>query len=509
MTLRSGVDFILGLGAPVLMPFLILLLGLVFRQGFAKSLRAGLTVGVGFVAIGLVVNLLIDVVGPKAMAFANVLGLKLDVLDVGWPMGAAVSFASPMAAALIPAVVALNVVLVVTRFTRTVDVDLWNYWHFIYTGALVHAATGSFGMGVAAALLTALVIFKIADWTAPAVEHHFGLPGISLPHTETVNWAPLMFALEKIERRIPWLGRVNADPAAVQKRLGVLGEPILMGAILGILIGSLGGVPLWKAGHYAQWTREVLKLAVTMSAVLVVLPKVVAILMEGLIPISEGAREYLQKRFPGRDVLIGLDAAVVIGHPANMAIALLCVPIMLLLAVVLPGNRMLPFGDLAALPFYILWGVAASRGNMVRGLLNAVIICALILLIGTSFGPLTTELARKAGWNPSGIAGAQQYTQWSGVALGSHVVPWIVLQLFQVKTMAVGVASALGFGAVWWWVRNDIRAQYATEIAAAEEARRLEHTSEEERAALAAEAESKADAAEHSVSKAVEQTAKE
>ncbi len=500
MSLRTTVDFILSLGPAVLMPFVILLLGLAFRQGFAKALRAGLTVGVGFVAIGLVVGLLIDVVGPKAMAFANTLGLKLDVLDVGWPMGAAVSFASPMAAALIPAVIALNVVLLLTRATRTVDVDLWNYWHFIYTGAVVHAATGSFGLGVAAALITAIVIFKLADWTAPAVEHHFGLPGISLPHTETVNWAPLMFAMEKITRRIPVLGNVHADPASVQRRLGLLGEPILMGALLGMLIGALGSVPLWNAGQYGAFTKEVLRLAVTMAAVLIVLPKVVAILMEGLIPISEGAREFLQKRFPGRDVLIGLDAAVVIGHPANMAVALLCVPIMLLLAVVLPGNRMLPFGDLAALPFYVLWGVAASRGNMIRGLLNSIIILALILWIGTSLGPLTTELARKAGWNPSGIAGAQQYTQWSGVALGSHVIPWIVLQLFQVKTMAVGVASALGFGAVWWWVRNDLREQYAGEIAAADEARKQ---------ALAEEAEAAAAEAEKDVDSAVAATSTE
>ena len=93
-----------------------------------------------------------------------------------------------------------------------------------------------------------------------------------------------------------------------------------------------------------------LTLAVSMSAVLVVPPEMVAILMEGLIPISEGARDYLQQRFPGRDVLIGLDAAVVIGHPANMAVALLCVPIALCSRSILPGNRMLPFGDLAALP---------------------------------------------------------------------------------------------------------------------------------------------------------------
>src|SRR5512145_2960547 len=132
-TLTAWVDYVLGLGAPVVMPVILTLLGLVLRQGFAKSVRAGLTVGTGFIAIGLVVGLLIDVVGPNAMAFASVLGRRLDILDVGWPMGAAVSFASPMAALLIPSVFALNIVLVVLKFTRTVDVDLWNYWHFVYT----------------------------------------------------------------------------------------------------------------------------------------------------------------------------------------------------------------------------------------------------------------------------------------------------------------------------------------------------------------------------------------
>src|SRR5207253_6006234 len=150
--------------------------------------------------------------------------------------------------------------------------------------------------GVARACITDFVIFKLADWTAPAVEHHFGLPGISLPHTETVNWAPLMYALDRIERKIPLLARLQADPAAVRKRLGILGEPILMGAILGLLIGALGAIPDFRAGHTGKAVKDILTLAVSMSAVLVVLPKVVAILMEGLIPLSEGAREFLQKR---------------------------------------------------------------------------------------------------------------------------------------------------------------------------------------------------------------------
>jgi PTS system galactitol-specific IIC component len=453
----AWVHYFLGLGPPVMMPFFITLLGLAFKQGIAKSVRAGLTVGAGFIAIGLVVGLLVNVVGPKAMAFADVLGLKLDVLDVGWPMGAAVSFASPIAAALIPIIVGLNVVLVLAKQTRTIDVDLWNYWHFIYTGALIHAATGSMVQGIVGACITAFIIFKLADWTAPMVEKHFGLPGISLPHTETVNWAPLMFALERVWQLVPGLRDVQADPNAVKRRLGILGEPLLMGAILGVLLGVLGAIPLFRAHDYGAWFKDIATLAVTMSAVLIVLPKVVAILMEGLIPISEGARDYLQKRFPGRDLLIGLDAAVVIGHPANMAVALLCVPIALLLAVVLPGNRMLPFGDLAALPFYVLWGVAAARGNMVRGLLNAIVILVLILLIGTSLAPLTTELARAAGFSPQGVGDAAKYTQWSGVALGSHVVPWMVLSLFQPGRRLFGALALAAFVAIWAWVRNDTK----------------------------------------------------
>jgi PTS system galactitol-specific IIC component len=157
-----------------------------------------------------------------------------------------------------------------------------------------------------------------------------------------------------------------------------------------------------------------------------------------------------------------------------MAIALLCVPLALLLALVLPGNRMLPFGDLAALPFYILWGVAASRGNMVRGLVNSVVILVCILYIGTSLGPLTTELARAAHFRPEGVVEASHYELWSGVALGSHVVPWIVLQLFRPGTPMfwVGVAAAFVFGGVWWWVRDEIRTQFAAEIAAKEAAAR-------------------------------------
>ncbi len=461
--LSNGVQYILDLGPSIMMPIILTFFGLALKQGLSKSFRAGLTIGVGFIGVGLVVKLLVDTVGPQAQAFSAATGLRLDVLDVGWPVGAAASFASPIALVLIPSIFLLNMGMLVTRTTRTVDVDLWNYWHFIYAGGLVETLTGSRGLGVLAACITAIVIFKLADWTAPAVEKHFGLAGVSLPHTETVNWAPLMYALERIEQRIPGFNRINIAPETIRDRLGLLGEPITMGAILGLFIGGLGRVPeLQQSGDWGAFIKGTLILAMTMAAVMVLLPKMVAVLMEGLIPIAEGARELIQRRFPGQNLYIGLDAAVVIAHPSGMAVALLLVPISLALAMTLPGNRMLPFADLAVLAFYIIWAVACSRGNIFRGLINGVLVVIAILYIGSDLGPLTTSLARNAGFIPD-VAEAKSYVEWSGIALGSHVVPWIILRLFDVKSpkfyWALGAAGVYGLS--WWWVRNDITAQFA------------------------------------------------
>lgn len=53
-------------------------------QGFVKSFRAGLTVGVGFIGINLVIGLISSYAGAAAQAMVDRLNLSLNVLDVGW-----------------------------------------------------------------------------------------------------------------------------------------------------------------------------------------------------------------------------------------------------------------------------------------------------------------------------------------------------------------------------------------------------------------------------------------
>ncbi|MGY4113417.1 PTS galactitol transporter subunit IIC [Aeribacillus sp. SP014] len=454
--IKQAVDFILDLGPSIMLPIIMTIFGLILKQGFKKSFRAALTIGIGFVGVNLVITLLTNSLGPATEAMVKKLGLELGILDVGWPIGAAISFGTPVAPLMIPLVLILNVILLSINFTKTLNVDIWNFWHLIFAASVTYYAYDNMILALFVGLVVSAITLKLADWTAPAVEHHFGLKGVSLAHSETVNFAPITYATNRILDKIPGINKIHADPETLSKRFGIFGEPLMMGLILGMLISILGGYDL----------KGILTLGVQMAAVLVLLPRMVSLLMEGLIPISEGARDYINKKFPGKNVYIGLDAAIVIGNPANMAVALIMVPITILLAVILPYNQMLPFTDLAVLPFTVIWAVAAARGNIVRGLINAIITIMIVLFIATNLAELATTMGRAVGFDfPEGAS------LISGIDLGSHVVPWIIVRLLDPTNpyFIAAIICAVLYGLIWYWVKNDIKKQFAKEMGILEE----------------------------------------
>ncbi|AXM04317.1 hypothetical protein DKG79_21000 [Escherichia fergusonii] len=103
--------------------------------------------------------------------------------------------------------------------TRTVDVDMWNYWHFALAGTLVYYSTGSLFFGLLAAAIAAVVVLKLADWSAPLVQKYFGLEGISLPTLSSVVFFPVGLLVDKIIDHIPGLNRIHIDRKPYRKSL--------------------------------------------------------------------------------------------------------------------------------------------------------------------------------------------------------------------------------------------------------------------------------------------------
>lgn len=415
------INFIMDTGSSVFMPVILIIMGLIFGLKPGRAIKAGLTVGVGFIGINLVLGLLSESLGGVVESLVSLYDFKLTAIDVGWPIAGTIAWANGIVVPIvIIAILALNVLLIALRFTKTLDVDIWNYWQPLFLAGAVYMITGNLVVAVVCACIVMAIIFKLADISQPYIEEYFGIPGVSIPHVETTSWALLGIPLNKLIDKIPGIRKIEWTTEKIQKKFGAFGDPIFIGFVMGILLALFARL---EAG-------AVLNVGMNTAAAMFLLPKMIGVLMEGLAPISESASSFVQKRFKGRELFIGLDSAVVVGHPSVITVSLLLIPTTLLLAVILPGNKTLPLAELSGLCFFVVWAVVPSKGNIFRGWLIGTIIMTITLLISSDYAPIMTQLGRQVGYQfPEGAS------QITCLSIGSQ---WLSYVLFKISTFLFG-----------------------------------------------------------------------
>ena len=420
-TIQAIFDFLTGLGSPVMLPIIIFVLGLILGQKIQKAFVSAITIGVGFIGLNLVIGLLFDALGPATNRLVESAGVELTALDVGWGVAAAIAFGTSVGSLVFIIALGVNLIMLLLNWTKTLNVDMWNYWHYAFTGSLVYLVTGeSLVLGLIAAAIHAAISLLIADWTAEDVQDFFKIPGVSIPQGWAVTSVPIIKILDWIVEKIPGLRDIHWDSETIEKRLGVFGKPIIMGTILGLLFGVIAYGFYPGDLTFGGILGKVLMLGVQMAAIMVLIPRIIAIFMEGLTPLSEAARSFMQERFADREFYIGLDSAILIGHPITIAAAIILIPITLVLAAILPGNTTLPAADLAATAFFIAMVPPLTDGNFFRSIIYGTLIMVMVLYISSAFAPLLTRIASDIGF---GIPeGAVQITGLSG----GNWIAWVL-----------------------------------------------------------------------------------
>lgn len=410
--LNNVVQSILGMGSSVVLPIIIFILAISFRVSVKNAIVSGMTVGIGMIGIGLVAGLLTGSVGPAAQAMVERMGLNLTIIDVGWPGVAAATWAQPIAAVMIPVILLVNLIMLALNWTKTLNIDIWNYWHMSAAAATAYVITDNFFFGILCGVIYTVLVQLIADWTAPAIQEYYGLEGISISTGSAQGYAVLGIPIGWAISKIPGISKLDASPETIQKRFGIFGEPMIMGFIIGALLGILAGYNV----------TQILQTAMTMAGIMFLLPRMVKILMEGLMPIQEAARIMLQKRFGDREIFLGMDAALATGAPATLSTGLLMVPITLFIAVILPGNRVLPFADLATIPFFASMVVPSRKGNILHSVLTLTVVITFALWMATDYAPAMTEMAKGVIEFPNGAS------QISNFDTGGNVLNWIFVK---------------------------------------------------------------------------------
>lgn len=415
----DALQWFVDLGSIVVLPILIFIFSLILGGKPGKSFTSALMVGIGFVGLNLVIDLLSGSLGPAAQQMVERFGLNLTTIDVGWPAAAAISYGTILGSLAIPIGVGLNILLLIFGLTQTLNVDIWNIWHAAFISSLVYALTKNFAMGIAATIIYLMMILLFGDIFGPIIKKFYGFPNITFPHGTAAPGFIFAIPLNWLFDRIPGLKNWKADPESIQKKFGVFGDSTVVGFLIGLVMGILAGYDIAGIGQ----------LAIKTGAVMVLMPRMVSLLMEGLTPISESANDFVKKRFPGRELYIGMDAALSVGHPAVLSSSLLLVPITILLAVILPGNSTLPFGDLATIPFLICLMAAVFNGNIIRTVIGGSIYMVSILYITSWVAPLVTTAAKAANFDLQGnssitaLAEGGLWTTWMFVGL-TKLLSW-------------------------------------------------------------------------------------
>lgn len=426
--LLSVVQYFVDLGAAVMLPIVIFVIALALGSPVSKALKCGISIGIGFIGIGLVIGLMLTNLAPAAQAMSQNFGISMNIIDIGWPGSSPMTWASKIALVAIPVAIVVNLIMLALKLTRVVNIDIWNIWHFAFTGAIVNIATDSYMLGIAGVAIHAAFAYKLGDWFAPTANRYFGLEGIAMCHGTTGWFSPIAVFVDIVIDKIPGLREINLNPSNLQKRFGTICEPSIMGAAMGVIIGALAGYDL----------KGILTLAIQMSAVIVLMPVVVKYIMGGLLPVSEVARKKLQEKFQDSEFFLGLDCALLLGDPVVVTASLLFIPITILIAGVLPGNEILPFGDLPTIGFFIAMAVGVHGGNLFRTIITGSIVMVMTLWISNQMIGLHTILAANAGQLTDAASRVASMDQ------GGSPITYILTQIFA-NTNVMGLAAIGGF----------------------------------------------------------------
>lgn len=422
-------SYIIGLGAAVMMPVIFTVLGLCIGIKFDKALKSGLLVGVGFVGLSVVTALLTSSLGTPLKTMTEIYNLKLGIFDMGWPAAASVAYNTTVGAFIIPVCLGINILLLMVKATKTINIDLWNYWHYAFIGAVVYFATDNIWWGFFAAIICFIITLIMADLTTKKFQEYYkDLDGISIPQPFCQGFVPFAYILNKGMDKIPGFSKLDIDAEGLKKKFGILGEPLFLGVLVGIVIGMLS-CRSWA--EIVQKIPFILGLGIKMGAVMELIPRITALFIEGLRPIADATKELVAKRFKNYSgINIGMSPALVIGHPTTLVVSLLLIPVTLFLSVVLPGNEFLPLASLAGMFYLFPVVLPITKGNVLKTFIIGLVSLIVGLYFVTDLAPYFTQAAQDV-FAKTGDAAVKIPEGFLGgsIDFASSLFSWVIFHL--------------------------------------------------------------------------------
>lgn len=392
----------INLGAPTMMFFIITILSILFGTKISRAIEGGLLMALALTGMGAVISLLSGAFSPALKKFVESTGVSLSITDLGWAPLATITWGSIYTLYFAFICIATNLVMLGFNKTKTLNVDLFNIWNLSVLGLLVQFYSNSFIATTLFVIMIYVLMLLNSDALKKRVNDVLNYDDKTITTTAhpSLLVAPLVFILDRLISKVfPGIDKYDFDAEKLNEKIGFWGSKFAIGVYLGLFVGLLGRLP----------AAQLFALAFTSGVALELFSIVGMWFGPAIKPLSDSISSLMQRRFEGRKIYVAIDWPILASRPELWAVCNILAPILLIVAVILPGNAVLPLGGilLTVLAPALL---VITRGRIMRMTIIGTILIPVFLWAATLIAKFVTQTSIAMGNFPKGLEAGQMFS---------------------------------------------------------------------------------------------------
>jgi galactitol-specific phosphotransferase system IIC component len=395
-------QWFISLGGPAIMFVIITLLSLGFGVKFSKSLESGIRMAIALTGMTAAISLLTEALGPALQDFVKSTGVDLHITDLGWAPMAVITWGSIYTLYFAFICTIVNLLLLFTNKTKTKNVDLFNIWNISIIGLLVEYYAHNMIITSLFVIMIYTLMLKNSDVLKPSINKvlNYDENNVTTTAHPSLLIAPFVFVIDIfITKFLPFIDKFDFNAETLNKKIGFWGSKFAIGVYLGAFIGVLG----------QQSLKDVLTLGFTTGVVLELFAYIGGWFGPAIEPLSNRISSIMSSKLRGRKLFIGIDWPILASSAELWAVVNILAPILLFIAMFLPGNNVLPLGGIlltVLVPALLL----ITKGKVIRMTIIGTILLPLFLWAATMISSFLTNTSKKIGEFPSGLSDGQMFS---------------------------------------------------------------------------------------------------
>lgn len=393
-------------GAPIIVPIIIFIIALCLRIKVKTAMMSAFYAGVGLTGFTWIIAEFTPVVTKIIRQMVENTGIKLPVVDIGWQAGSLAAFGSTVGLAFFVFGLLTEIFLFAIGVTKVfLPSNIWNNFGYMVWGTLAFYVTHNFWLSLGLEFFMLLYSLALAEIQADRWADYYGIDNTTVDALHNIEQVIPIIILDPLWNLLGF-NKVKLTPKDFKRKLGVFGEPITMGIALGLIIGLLANFN--SLGNIKAWA-QILRFAIELGAVMEIFPLVTNVFAKAFTPLAKeiNAKKKLdaqQSRYAAKRWFLAVDDGVGYGESATLIAGIILIPLTILLAFILPGNKTLPIVDLIAIPYMIESIVALTRGNILKIIATSIVWFSFGLYAASWLGPYYTAAVTHYGTAlPTGV----------------------------------------------------------------------------------------------------------